>query len=822
MKREFERRLNVVLIALITLITAGCAGDYSGDADGGDGGPRPGGGSFSGPEDFYAKRVEPRLAFCRTCHVPGGVADVDDGRLLMLGPQPGNDYALLRASWEALGGNDPESRILLMASGRDTRSHSGGTPWPLGSAAYADMAVLLDCFETPEGCLAGAGAGPVAEAAPLLAGPRGGSSWTHYCADRPDAAVLPPDPRTRIVPGVNAGKAVAFNAYWRDCANGVPAPRTCGELRDQAALGARVGLGLGEVGSTTAFAGGSADPGMQLPAESYNALWRIWGLPGRPDNFDRLVAERYGSPLSPVRNPYPLPGEDANAHAGGSGQLPMAFTQLREADGRWTGRIGVKACVLCHNGQLGSEDDGPGLGPQAGGAGSIGDFTVAFYDFAKTGLLDPRHLGALTDFGPVAGLTIATNRGTGAIDFFQLGFVLFSNGDPQQLANARILFSQAIGTIKSPPWWNMAYRPQKFHGAVLPMDASRIDMAAYYDLYAGLSGSAAPLLWVDAHAGPFQVWAETTAPPPWPGGYCSQADGTPAPGDKPWCISRPLAEQGAVLFHAKNMWAPELGNPQPQPEQGNGSCAGCHGVYAPRYAQDPAYLDDPELAGIAAYTVPMSVIRTDPVYAEAMQSLKEPDGSVNDAIASNVFVYCGLGEVAETTTPKLLTPPLWGVWAAAPYFHNGSVPNVAGVLDPARERPRIWRRVSAPARADQAGQVVMGYDTDLQRAYDFDALGWKYEALECGQLGTLPFIDCDPLRPERDPLFEQLLGRLYTEIAIAWNLPRIDMTGMTNPQIEARKIYNTNEYSQGNGGHDFTAVLTAAERRALLEYLKTL
>jgi hypothetical protein len=116
----------------------------------------------------------------------------------------------------------------------------------------------------------------------------------------------------------------------------------------------------------------------------------------------------------------------------------------------------------------------------------------------------------------------------------------------------------------------------------------------------------------------------------------------------------------------------------------------------------------------------------------------------------------------------------------------------------------------------------MGFDTDLQRAYDHGKLGWKYEELSCGQVGTLPFIDCDPTNPAGTGITEQLLSELYRNIAILWNLPRVDMLGMTNPQIEMRKIYNTLEYSQGNQGHEFTSVLTDAERRAIIEYLKTL
>ena len=51
---------------------------------------------------------------------------------------------------------------------------------------------------------------------------------------------------------------------------------------------------------------------------------------------------------------------------------------------------------------------------------------------------------------------------------------------------------------------------------------------------------------------------------------------------------------------------------------------------------------------------------------------------------------------------------------------------------------------------------------------------------------------------------------------------RLEGLRMTQQDIENRKIFNTHLYSQGNQGHDFTAVLNDAERRALIEYLKTL
>lgn len=795
------RILAVIAVGLLP----GCKGDYSGGTST-DTASASGGGNnaeqFATSEAFFDARIGPRLEFCRTCHVPGGTADTDEGKRFLLSANKGDDYANTFTAWSALG-EGVSSNLLLLEPSATTEPHSGGKPWPVGSDAYNDMHALLSCWDDPTNCVFNV-AGELPDELPLLGGPRGGNALSNFCVGQPDDRALPPDPRMLVVPGVNEGKAVAFNAYWRDCDNGVPRPTTCGELREQSELGFLVGEGQGMVDSTTAFAGGADDPGMLLSANSYNNLWRVWGLNARPDNFDYLAEQRYGSPPSPLRNPYPLPGEDPNVTDGGSGQLPLAFTQVREADGRWTGQIGVKACVQCHNGVLGTEADGPGMGTQLGGAGSIGDFTVAFYDFMKTGAFDPSTLQDALGFAPIAGLTVATNRGSGAIDFFQLAFILFSGGDPNQLLNEKILLSQAIGTIKSPPWWNMAYRTQKFHGAVLPTDSSRIDMAAYYDLF-GSFGGANPIEWIDEVASPFQVWTETLASPQYPGE-----------------IDTALAEQGAVLFHSKDLWAEEA-QTVPPPDAGNGSCASCHGAYSPRYVNDSSYLDSPELAGIAAYTQPMSVIGTDPVYAEAMQSLKQPDGSVSPTIMDIDFLWCGLGNAGSTdTTPILLAPPLWGTWANAPYFHNGSVPNVWGVLDPSSERPSIWERVSTPARTDQDGQVVMGFDTDLQCAYDHEKLGWKYEELSCGQAGTLPFVDCDPVRAGQPGLVEEILGELYTNIAILWNLPRVDMLGMTNPQIEARKVYNTLEYSQGNQGHEFSSVLTDAERRAIIEYLKTL
>ena len=65
--------------------------------------------------------------------------------------------------------------------------------------------------------------------------------------------------------------------------------------------------------------------------------------------------------------------------------------------------------------------------------------------------------------------------------------------------------------------------------------------------------------------------------------------------------------------------------------------------------------------------------------------------------------------VTDDPTPGYTAPPLDGIWATAPYFHNGSVPSIALVLDSAA-RPGTWRRLD--------------YDSTN---FDQDALGWPWQ-----------------------------------------------------------------------------------------------
>ena len=810
------------------LLLAACGGNYSGApvaGGGSSGGGNVSGSGFSTPQAFFAAEVEPNIGFCRTCHVPGGVADTagtsaaTQGNLFLLSSDSSQDYAKLMTAWSNLGKGVASNKLLTNPSD-PAQNHTGGQPWPVTSQSYAAMQTLLSCWDNPSGCaalLSGAGGTPVAQQQPLLGSARGGHLWDSYCANNgnplPDSATLPADPRTLVVPGVNQGKAIYMNAYWQTCQSD-DTPANCGEQRARVARGYPLIAGAGQVGAGSFFSGNSSSSPYAVSASSYNNLWKVWGLSARPDNFDQLAAERWGTALSPTRNPYPLPGEDPNKSNGGSGQLPLALTQLRNTDGSWTGKVNV-TCSVCHGGKVGTGTDG---GPGAlYGSNSLSDITVFFTDMAA---IAPAQ-SALS--------VISQNkvRGTGNITNFQL-FGLLTLTDLTALPGYLTVQTQpSTGTEDPPVWWNVGHRPSKFYDGGQVMDSKRIELSFHFQGFPTNPDLKTGEDWIIAHEQDGDAWIASLQSPQWPYGNCSNADGSPAAGDNPACVNQPLAQQGAVLFHSKNLWAANLNNPVPRPDGGNGSCASCHGAYSPRYVNDPAYLDTPALEGIAAYIVPETVIGTDS---------KRLDG--NSQVIANYarqdwFAYAdgpykspGVPLCADQNDTALrgnralgyLAPPLYGVWATAPYFHNGSVPNVWEVLKPSDRQP-IWERRSSTARADQAGKVVMGFDSSLATGYDSGKLGWKYDALSCGAAGTVPYLNCNPNDASGQTL-QDVLDIVYGNGGLIWNLA--NLPPKTDAQIEQRKIYNTYMYSQGNQGHEFTAVLTDQERKALIEYLKTL
>ncbi len=169
-------------------------------------------------------------------------------------------------------------------------------------------------------------------------------------------------------------------------------------------------------------------------------------------------------------------------------------------------------------------------------------------------------------------------------------------------------------------------------------------------------------------------------------------------------------------------------------------CAECHG----EYGEKPTYPNK---------VVKLKEIGTDSKRAENI--------GPKFAAAYNASWFGQEKGIDAMDTPAgYQAPPLDGVWATAPYFHNGSVPTLAAVLN-SKARPKVFTRSFKTDEAD----------------YDKTAVGWK------------------TTEAKADP----------------------KASG-----FERRKVYDTTQPGRGNSGHTYGDDFTDAERAAVVEYLKTL
>ncbi|MEA2626439.1 MAG: hypothetical protein QOD06_2484 [Candidatus Binatota bacterium] len=663
------------------------------------------------------------------------------------------------------------------------------------------------------------GASVAAAELPLLGSSHAKHAWASYCEGKADDAPLPADPRTLVRPGALEGAAVFFNGYWEDCHVNAPAAErqatTCGEFRARRDRGYDFLVDL--------------LPSSPVSAQSYADTWTKWGLDERPDNFDELYTLRYGLNEAPFDNPYPLPGQDPNATNGGSGRLPLGLRQMKDASGHWNGQIGSAPCFQCHGGQIGQRKYGdPGLPVTSLGLGNnnydsiISGRDSSFYAQRKELAVLPTY-----DLNTVFNLGIKQRGQNNAVGAFELLMTILDvdslgfNPNPAKtmVANgAQGVVDQShplAHTQDTPAWWNYGHRPRKFFDAGVSSDSTRIIMAAGPgdDIFS-LDGKGYRDK-VEKYDQDIEAFLLSLTSP-----------------EYPRAIDAALAERGAVLFHTKDLWK-EAGNAEkPKPLGGNGSCAGCHGAYSPRYVNDPAFLPDPRLEGVAAHIVPLEVIGTDPARSDMLTPTLRlgwdytywayPDGEpgfvppeekaypvevADDMTPLRTKGVCGW----EKTVIGYQAPPLYGTWATAPYFHNGSVPTIEQVLDSSK-RPAIWRR-----QLQTIGPVT-GFDQRLS-AYDFERLGWKHEALACQDIPGTELLNCNPVDDQGPSLFQLAQSFLNRTIALA------GVVAVNDPAengVDKRLVYDTRILGNDNGGHDFTDVLTEAERQAILEYLKTL
>lgn len=255
--------------------------------------------------------------------------------------------------------------------------------------------------------------------------------------------------------------------------------------------------------------------------------------------------------------------------------------------------------------------------------------------------------------------------------------------------------------VSVPPWWRMAKKNAMFYTTIGRGDHARHMILASLLCTDKLEEAKA----IDDFAPDIRAYLASLQPPRWP-----------------FDVDAALADEGRGVFEA--------------------TCARCHGTYG----GDPTY---PNLV------IGLDEIGTDPELARAAT-----DGSEDRFQQWIARSYYGEGTSAAPA-PGYIAPPLDAVWATAPYLHNGSVPDIATLLNSER-RPRYWRRL-----------------LDDDDTYDPRTLGIRFESLTRGKADE--------------------------------------------PDSDARRhIYDTDLRGYSNAGHRFGDALSDAERAAVLEYIKTL
>jgi len=125
----------------------------------------------------------------------------------------------------------------------------------------------------------------------------------------------------------------------------------------------------------------------------------------------------------------------------------------------------------------------------------------------------------------------------------------------------------------------------------------------------------------------------------------------------PFSVDQDLAQQGKQLFE--------------------NTCATCHGTYG----NSPTY---PNLL------VTLKSVGTDPELSDHYTKSSPMNNYFMDWFNSGWFGTHG-NNLQIKAEGGYIAPPLDGIWATAPYFHNGSVPTLEDVLN-SQNRPTRWSR----------------------------------------------------------------------------------------------------------------------------------
>lgn len=322
---------------------------------------------------------------------------------------------------------------------------------------------------------------------------------------------------------------------------------------------------------------------------------------------------------------------------------------------------------------------------------------IALQTFFQEVVETKRKLGRQVPLTEAGSLMVPLGGSNGTTNAIIFGVVLGALRDPDLNVHEDAPMPKLVhNDHDAPPWWHVK---RKTH--------------LYADGFAGKGHRALMQFMMTPENGPevfhnaendykeISAWIESLEPPKYP-----------------FAIDQTLASRGRELF--------------------NQNCAECHGTYG-------------DGSAFPQKIVPIDEVGTDRARLDSLTA--EMRASYELSWFSNY------GEKKSITEPGgYVAQPLDGIWASAPYLHNGSVPTLWHLFH-ADQRPTVWQRT--------------------EDGYDQSRVG-----LEVVEMTSLP-------------------------------------EGIKSAK-EKRKYFDTRLFAKSAQGHTFPEALSEDEKAAVIEYLKTL
>jgi hypothetical protein len=311
----------------------------------------------------------------------------------------------------------------------------------------------------------------------------------------------------------------------------------------------------------------------------------------------------------------------------------------------------------------------------------------------------------------------------------------------------RLTADSAVGNADFPSIWNQGIRV----GMSLHWDGNNSSLFER-NISAAIGAGATPVSLDLPRIERIADWLLTLAPPPYPG---------------TWKTTSSLVERGAELYRRER-------------------CADCHGLKEEQFKNHQV-----------GQVEPIASVKTDP---------ERLDSYTIDLTYNQYTLGAGRYWKFQSfrKTGGYANQPLDGLWARAPYLHNGSVPALRDLLNSA---------------CSAAEREQVGYPALPPHWQDWDA--GARDRWFCQTREALTEADVKKIVEK-----SRAIGRRPPVFFRGYDVYDQDRAGfVADVGSEAGRSFtkfDVNVRGNGNGGHDWGLKLSDADKNALVEYMKTL